>query len=113
MRARDSVLFTLVNPRLCEGRASAEDESLLYLDPRTRHSESVARESGIRYSEVIVFVIGGGCYAEYQNLQDYVRQRQKTAGSTLRSVVYGCAELFNAKQLLEQLEVVSQGQRRA
>jgi hypothetical protein len=105
------VHITRVVDRLCEGRAGSEDDNLLYLDPRTRQNDPSAREAGIRYSEVIVFVIGGGCYAEYQNLQDYLHQRQKTTTSTLRSVVYGCSELMNAEQLLAQLEGVARGQR--
>lgn len=105
------VHITRVVDRLCEGRAGSEDDNLLYLDPRTRQADASAREAGIRYSEVIVFVIGGGCYAEYQNLQDYLQQRQKTATSTLRSIVYGCSELMNSEQLIRQLEGVARGQR--
>jgi len=42
-------------------------------------------------------MIGGGNYIEYQNLQDYAKTR-----STKR-IVYGCTELVNASQFLEQV----------
>lgn len=47
-----------------------EDESYLYLDPklRERADPAAARARGPP-REVIVFMIGGGCYSEYQNLQ--------------------------------------------
>lgn len=47
-----------------------EDEAYLYLDPKLREmaDPGAARSRGPP-REVIVFMIGGGCYSEYQNLQ--------------------------------------------
>jgi hypothetical protein len=90
--------------RLSEAGA---DEGMLYLDPRARAGASVPTEVGKRFSEVIVFMVGGGCYAEHQNLQDYVAQRLRVPGSTIRSVVYGCSDLVNADRLLDQLQTLS------
>lgn len=47
-----------------------EDEAYLYLDPklRQRADPGAARARGPA-REVLVFMIGGGCYSEYQNLQ--------------------------------------------
>jgi hypothetical protein len=45
-------------------------------------------------------MIGGGNYIEYQNLQDYAKTRSQI--STKR-IVYGCTELVNASQFLEQV----------
>lgn len=50
--------------------------------------------------QVIVFMIGGGCYAEYQNLLEHGRQQPATAP---RSIVYGCTELVNAEAFITQL----------
>lgn len=47
-----------------------------------------------------MFMIGGGCYAEYQNLLEYGRQQQSTAP---RSIIYGCTELMNAEAFISQL----------
>jgi hypothetical protein len=46
-------------------------------------------------------MIGGGNYIEYQNLQDYAKTRSQI--STKR-IVYGCTELVNASQFLEQVK---------
>lgn len=47
--------------------------------------------------DVVLFVIGGGNYVEYQNLIDY----GKTKG--LQRVTYGCTELVNPAQFIAQV----------
>lgn len=47
--------------------------------------------------DVIVFVIGGGNYVEFQNLVEY----GKTKG--LARVTYGCTELVTPRQFLDQV----------
>ena len=49
----------------------------------------------------VVFMLGGGCYAEYQNLLEAAAA--KTAAGTSRSVIYGSTEMFNAEGFLTQL----------
>lgn len=49
------------------------------------------------YKEAIVFVIGGGNYVEYQNLQEYAK---KVPG---KRIVYGSTELLNASQFISQI----------
>ena len=48
-----------------------------------------------------MFVLGGGNYSEYQNLQDWSRESAMTQG--ISSVVYGCSELTAPEQFLRQL----------
>jgi hypothetical protein len=48
------------------------------------------------FQEAIVFVIGGGNYAEHQNLQDYAKNHSV-------NITYGCTEMLNAERFLEQL----------
>ena len=47
-------------------------------------------------------MIGGGNYIEYQNLQDYAKTRSQIA---TKRIVYGCTELVNASQFLEQVNI--------
>lgn len=82
---------TRVAHTLAEGRGGAEDETFLTLDPRSvTHpngwygpvSSSGGAASGVdsavsgvsRFADVIVFVLGGGSYSEYYNLQELVVQ---------------------------------------
>lgn len=45
----------------------------------------------------MVFVIGGGNYVEYQNIVDYGKSKGLTR------ITYGCTELVNPKQFVEQV----------
>lgn len=44
--------------------------------------------------EAIAFIIGGGCYGEYQNLQMLSNEK--------RSISYGSTEILNAETFLQQ-----------
>lgn len=82
-----------------------EDDTFLYLDPKVSKGrgevdvmqlkkEMMAR---VPTKEVIAFSIGGGCYAEYQNLQMI-----ELGGHDIK-VCYGCTELLNSTAFLAQL----------
>jgi hypothetical protein len=95
---------TQVVENLCDFRH--EDETYLYLDPKVKGDVDVARLRGSAaeaggyrapVQRAIVFVIGGGCYGEYQNLQ--------LIGSAdgRRQVTYGSTEIVNSTTFLHQL----------
>ena len=102
--------LTRVVDALCEIKPKSEDESFIYLDPKlgggkgakAKGDASVAPPAGrVPYTEAVVFMLGGGCYAEYQNLLEAAAA--KTAAGTSRSVIYGSTEMFNAEGFLTQL----------
>ena len=49
-------------------------------------------------AQAYVFVVGGGNYIEYQNLQDYCRRQQ-----SVKKVTYGTSQLMNAAEFLQQV----------
>jgi sec1 family domain-containing protein 1 len=57
---------------------------------------------GQKFSDVIVFMVGGGCYSEFYNLQELIKQ--KAGSGALRTVTYGCSELVSGDSFVEQLE---------
>jgi hypothetical protein len=78
-------------------------EPFIYLDPKYRGGKGTAvPRQNTPFKEGIVFAIGGGCYAEYQNIQDYAN-----ASTLPRQVVYGCTELLNSTGFLQQLAELS------
>jgi len=93
---------TKVVSAICEDRDSPETEEFLYLDPKIQvaRGQAAPRHRGA-LREAVVFMIGGGNYTEYQNLQAYA-QTQQEAGIAA-NVTYGCTELLNAEAMLEQL----------
>ena len=89
---------TRVVENLCEMKPGTEDEDFLYLDPKVKGEVDVHKLASMNRApvrEVIAFTIGGGCYAEYQNLQMVATER--------RTISYGSTELVNAGQFLAQL----------
>jgi len=82
-----------------------EDDTYLYLDPKVSKGRGeidvlqLKREMMTRAptNDVIAFMIGGGCYAEYQNLQ----MIQNTELN--RNVCYGCTQLVNSNTFMKQL----------
>ena len=45
-------------------------DDYLYFDPKMSRSSRAARQHKASFQEAIVFVVGGGNYVEYQNLQE-------------------------------------------
>ncbi|KAL3925557.1 MAG: hypothetical protein SGILL_000331 [Bacillariaceae sp.] len=89
---------TRVVENLCEMKPGTEDDDFLYLDPRVKGDVDVQKLRMMNRSpvrEVTAFVIGGGCYSEYQNLQMVANER--------RTVSYGSTELVDAGEFLAQL----------
>lgn len=89
---------TIVVENICEMRPNTEDDEYLYLDPRVKGDVDVttlrhATRAPVR--EVIAFMIGGGCYGEYQNLQMVADER--------RNVTYGSTEIVDPCSFLKLL----------
>lgn len=89
--------LTCVVENLCEQKPNSEDESFLYLDPKVKGDIDVSALRGIRapVQEAMAFMIGGGCYSEYQNLQLISNENLK--------VTYGSTELIDPTKFLSQL----------
>lgn len=93
---------TTIVENLCEMKPTSEDDEYLYLDPKVKGDvdmKTLRNMSRAPVKEVITFVIGGGCYAEYQNLQMIANER--------RTITYGSTELLCPCDFLQQLGKLS------
>lgn len=89
---------TIVVENICEMRPNTEDDDYLYLDPRVKGDVDVAtlrNATRAPVREAIAFMIGGGCYGEYQNLQMVADER--------RNVTYGSTEIVDPCTFLNHL----------
>ena len=89
---------TIVVENICEMRPNTEDDEYLYLDPRVKGDVDVAtlrNATRAPVREAIAFMIGGGCYDEYQNLQMVADER--------RNVTYGSTEIVDPCSFLNHL----------
>ncbi|XP_071963565.1 sec1 family domain-containing protein 1-like isoform X2 [Antedon mediterranea] len=96
--------ITRIVDALMEMKSDQETDEYRYFDPkmlRVLDSSSIPRNKN-PYQEVVVFVVGGGNYIEYQNLMDYLKTKA-TAGGNNKMICYGCSEIFNADQFLSQV----------
>jgi len=74
-------------------------ENYLYFDPRVQkkmRNTSIPRKN-TPFKDAIVFVIGGGNYVEYQNLQEYSKK------IPAKRIIYGSTEILTPIQFLSQL----------
>ena len=93
---------TRVVENLCEMKPNTEDDDFLYLDPKVKGDIDVKTLRSVTRStprEIITFVIGGGCYAEYQNLFMLTNEKRK--------ITYGSTELTSPNSFINQLGRVS------
>ena len=93
---------TRVVENLCEMKPSTKDDEYLYLYPKVKGDVDVKALRNMTRApvrDVIAFVIGGGCYSEYQNLQMVANEG--------RTVTYGSTELLSPCEFPNQLGKLS------
>lgn len=94
-----NIVESIMDPASAHSPVQVTDD-YLYLDPKLRggHSKPPKRQS---YHEAVVFVVGGGNYLEYQNLQEY--------GAALgREIVYGSLSIMTAREFLDECALLGQ-----
>jgi len=114
LMAKATSFFTKFSPyyvtrlvdNLAEGRACPEDESFCYFDPRSRNTDN-SIVTGHKYSDVIVFVLGGGNYSEFFNLHELLKDKITNGNSSLRNVTYGSTDMISGKDFIQQLGKLS------
>merc|ERR550519_3092892 len=103
--------LTRIVDDIMEQRQGKYNDEYRYLDPKILRAGEGGQMARTKtpFSDAIVFVVGGGNYIEYQNLQDYVRSKNAgfsnsaVSAAALRRVVYGCTQLTNSDQFMTQL----------
>ena len=81
----------------CMDEAIENKGEFLYFDSKFRERPKYKG----KFDEVLVFVVGGGSYAEYQNLMHYGQNNKK-------HVVYGCSSLNSPAQFLSQIKSLAE-----
>ncbi|XP_037799503.1 sec1 family domain-containing protein 1-like [Penaeus monodon] len=95
--------ITRIVDHLMELKNSEEEKEYKYFDPkmlRPGDGNVAGARTRTPFQESVVFVVGGGNYMEYNNLVNYAK---KKAGATNKKIIYGCTDVVNAEQFLNQL----------
>lgn len=97
----------IVDELLENKQSSSTSDDFRHFDPKQlRNSDGF--KSKHTFSEVIVFIVGGGNYIEYQNLLEYVKNKTVSPGMPQLRIVYGSTVINNAPEFLEQLSLLGQ-----
>lgn len=96
-----TIVEAIMDPVNASQQSVQLTDEYVYLDPKSRggHSKPPKRQS---YQESLVFVVGGGNYLEYQNLQEWANDPNKAH----RKVIYGSTEITSASEFLEECSVL-------
>uniref|UniRef100_A0A2P2HY43 Sec1 family domain-containing protein 1-like n=1 Tax=Hirondellea gigas TaxID=1518452 RepID=A0A2P2HY43_9CRUS len=97
--------LTRIVDNLMELRSCEEDKEYCYLDPkllRPQDANNAAARARTPFQDCVVFVVGGGCYTEYNNLHVYAGRRA-SAAPVNRRLIYGCSQLLSPDTFLAQL----------
>lgn len=98
--------MTKITEQLMECRVGGETDDYLYLDPKILKGGDQMPKNRTSFQDAVVFIVGGGNYIEYQNLVDFIKQKQ--TGTSTKRIIYGVSTLNNAKQFLKQLSLLGQ-----
>eukprot|EP00758_Cryptobia_borreli_P007761 Tbor_TRINITY_DN5328_c2_g1::TRINITY_DN5328_c2_g1_i2::g.3816::m.3816/K19998/SCFD1, SLY1; sec1 family domain-containing protein 1 len=67
-------------------------------NPHNTHNPHISNVQNLgNFSQVVIFVTGGGCVAEYDNLKIWESQQR------MKSIIYGSTDLVSGDSVLEQL----------
>lgn len=96
-----NIVEAIMNPQNAQTTSVQHTDNYLYFDPKSRggHSKPPKRQS---YSEGVVFIIGGGNYLEYQNLQEWSSQQSQSP----KKVIYGGTDIISANEFLKECETL-------
>ncbi|BFU22478.1 Sec1 family protein [Entamoeba histolytica HM-1:IMSS-B] len=91
-----NMAVTVLVDTITECKKSELESEYNYYDPKISISNILDNRRSIQFKDSIVFVIGGGNYTEYSNIQQYADRNGKR-------IIYGATELMNGEQLLSQI----------
>ncbi|KAH8377973.1 hypothetical protein KR093_008220, partial [Drosophila rubida] len=101
---RHNLPVTKITEQVMECRSNAETDDYLYLDPKLLKGGDVLPKNRAPFQDAVVFMVGGGNYIEYQNLVDFIKQKQTS--NVNRRIIYGASTLTNARQFLTELSAL-------
>ncbi|RCK55676.1 Protein SLY1 [Candida viswanathii] len=92
-----TIVEAIMDPINASQQSVQLTDEYLFLDPKSRggHSKPPKRQS---YQESLVFVVGGGNYLEYQNLEQWASDPNKAA----KKVIYGSTDIISATDFLQE-----------
>lgn len=98
-----NIVEAIMDPSNASNALVQLTDDYMYLDSKSRGGRSKPPKR-LSYAESLVFVVGGGNYIEYQNLQEWASDPSKPR----RRVVYGSTDILLSSQFLEECTELGQ-----
>ncbi|KAJ1310211.1 hypothetical protein OPQ81_006954 [Rhizoctonia solani] len=100
------VVEAIMDPAVASNQTLQDTDDYLFLDPRAPRQQA-GKPKRMGHAEAIVFVVGGGGYVEYTNLQEWAsRQASNTVGVPGKRVIYGSTEIENPEGFMKVLSLL-------
>lgn len=96
----------LMEPSTAATQALQDTDDYLLFDPRatrSRNTTNTSTRGRTQYQESVVFVVGGGGYVEYSNLQEWASRSQREGGGGGKKITYGSTEILNPSAFVTAL----------
>ena len=108
------LVASLMDPGSASAQALKETDEYLHFDPkaaRGRGGAAASAKTRQAFNEAIVFVVGGGGYVEFANLQEYAARtptQPGAAGGQLavgagKKITYGATEILKPSEFVQAL----------
>lgn len=105
------IIEALMDPNQASSQALQDTDDYLVFDPRSQRgptragASTPAGNSRTRqtFNDAVVFVVGGGSYVEFSNLQEYAQRSSAVEGAPPRRITYGSTEIATPKDFLASL----------
>lgn len=89
-------------------------DDYIYYDPKISRGSHSRQPKRNNYNESLVFIVGGGNYSEYSNLQDWcnewnlkdgqINNNSINSNSNFKNVCYGSTNILTAKEFIEECQ---------
>lgn len=113
------LVASIMDPATGSSQALQETDDYLYIDPKQPRGRGTGLAPGGAkarrpHAHAIVFVVGGGSYVEYANLQEYVSRASASAMGSgagpagAKHITYGSTEMLKPSTFLQALASLGQ-----
>lgn len=94
-----NVVEALMDPLNSSQKNLETTDGYLYFDPRITRGSHTKKPKRQSYNKAVVFVVGGGNYLEYQNLQEWAHSQLHNP----KKVMYGSTSIATPQEFLKEI----------
>lgn len=94
-----NIVEAIMDPLNSSQKNLETTDSYIYIDPKITRGSHTKKPKRQSYNKSIVFVVGGGNYLEYQNLQEWAHSQSHNP----KKVMYGSSDIVTPSEFLREI----------